>query len=178
MGEGLTHPGAAAGRGDAVMLLQVQRRWFSPRSSIGRLYVNGLYHSFTLEDADRELQGQSVLKWKVKNQTAIPRGRYPVIVNRSNRFSALATKRAGHPVDVFLPLLLNVSGFDGVRIHPGNGPQHTEGCILVGNTRAVDWVSSSRAAFDALLPKIEHALARGDTVAIEVGDDSDRVEVA
>lgn len=161
-----------------MLLLQVKRRWFSPRSTIGQLYVNGLRQCFTLEDADREVPGQAVLQWKVQNQTAIPRGRYRVVVDRSNRFSALATKRTGKPTDVFLPRLLRVPGFEGVRIHPGNGPQHTEGCLLVGHTRAADWVSSSQAAFAELLPKIQQALARGEAVEIEIGDDAEREVVA
>jgi hypothetical protein len=55
-----------------------------------------------------------------------------------------------------------------VRIHPGNTAADTEGCILVGVDRASDSIGRSRVAFDALFPKIQQALARGDLVSIEV----------
>jgi hypothetical protein len=62
-------------------------------------------------------------EWKVQNKTAIPHGRYRVIITRSERFS----RKAGH--DVYLPELLSVPGFDKIRIHGGNGPEDTDGCI-------------------------------------------------
>jgi hypothetical protein len=55
--------------------------------------------------------------------TAIPCGRYEVIVNHSQKL-----KRR-------LPLLLNVEGFTGIRIHAGKNERHTEGCILVGDNK-------------------------------------------
>jgi hypothetical protein len=57
------------------------------------------------------------------------------------------------------PLLLNVPNFDGIRIHPGNTDQDTEGCILVGQTKRKDFIGNSRAAFQALFTKLETAAA-------------------
>jgi hypothetical protein len=107
--------------------------------------LDGQRACFTLEDAVR--QGDIMLV-KVSGQTAIPAGRYEVVVSWSERF-----KRR-------LPLLLGVPNFTGVRIHPGNTDADTEGCILVGEERADNRILSSRKAFDAIFPKIEAAAAR------------------
>jgi len=94
------------------MELKLIRETKTNDSTIGKLYVNELYHCYTLEDKEREV--------KVQNVTAIPKGRYEVIVNFSNRFQQQ------------MPLLLNVPNFEGVRIHWGNYSKDTEGCILLG----------------------------------------------
>jgi hypothetical protein len=54
-------------------------------------------------------------------------------------------------------LLLDVPGFEGVRIHTGNSASDTDGCLLVGQvvSEAVIW--KSRAAFDALFAKMRQA---------------------
>ncbi len=122
------------------MDLKVLRKELTPRSTLGELHVDGRFECFTLEDAVRPV--------KIKGVTAIPAGIYEVVVNFSQRF-----QRA-------LPLLLNVPNFDGVRIHAGNTDADTEGCLLVGKTHSADFIGNSRAAFDALFPKIEKAAAR------------------
>src|SRR5262249_6892104 len=60
-----------------------------------------------------------------------------------------------------LPELQDVPNFTGVRIHPGNTDADTEGCILVGQTKATDFIGKSRAAFDVLFPKIQAAAQTG-----------------
>lgn len=50
---------------------------------------------------------------------AIPAGRYRVVVTHSPRFKK------------DLPLLVNVRGFDGIRIHGGTKPEHSAGCICI-----------------------------------------------
>ncbi len=49
----------------------------------------------------------------------IPTGRYTVEVTWSPRFKKL------------LPILKNVPGREGIRIHRGTKPEHSRGCILV-----------------------------------------------
>lgn len=125
------------------MNLVLIRRWLTPQSTIGELFVEGetARRCVTLEDPVRPA--------KIAGQTAIPAGRYRVVVTESRRF-----KRP-------LPLLLDVPDFEGVRIHPGNTCEDTEGCILVGQTMAPDRVLRSRAAFGTLFPLIQEAVAKG-----------------
>jgi hypothetical protein len=142
------------------MKLDLYRESSTPKSTPGRLHVEDVFECFTLEDPVRD--------HKVDRVTAIPAGTYDITITRSNRFSALASQKAKKPIDVFLPLLNNVPGFDGVRIHTGNYATETEGCILVGASRNVDVIYESRKAFDRLFQKISDALARKETVSLEI----------
>lgn len=129
------------------MELKLVRKQFTNDSTIGELSVNGKFECFTLEDRVRAV--------KIKGETAIPLGAYEVVVTFSNRFRKP------------LPLFLNVPGFEGVRIHAGNTKKDTEGCILVGQTKAKDMVGKSRAAFDILFTKIK-AAAQKEKIFIEI----------
>lgn len=100
------------------MELKLVRSVFNQKSTLGKLSVNGNFFAFTCEDAVRDLNGDC--SKKIKNETAIDGGRYEVILSFSNRFQR------------YLPLLLNVSCFEGIRIHGGNTAADTEGCILIG----------------------------------------------
>ncbi len=119
------------------MLIVIRRLYKGDKSIIGEMTVDGIFECFTLEDLERPV--------KIKGETAIPKGTYKVIINESNRF-----KRQ-------LPLLLNVPGFEGVRIHSGNTNHDTEGCILVGQTRHKEFIGKSRKAFDKLFKKMQRA---------------------
>ena len=121
------------------MELKLRRFEFGTTYTIGKLYVDDVYFCFTLEDKVREGE-------KVYGQTAIPYGTYSVIIDHSNRFNR------------DLPHILNVPGFEGVRIHTGNTSADTEGCILVGTTWAgKDFVGNSKFAFDPLFEKMKTA---------------------
>ncbi len=126
------------------MNLQLIRNKSSAKSTIGRLLIDGAFECWTLEDVVRPA--------KIAHETAIPAGRYKVVITESARF-----KRR-------LPLLVGVPGFDGIRIHPGNSDVDTDGCILVGNAAAKDWISGSRLAFDALFAKLD--AGQGATITI------------
>jgi hypothetical protein len=129
------------------MQLQVLRKTFTGQSTIGELLVDGQFECFTLEDVVRPE--------KIFGETAIPDGSYRVVVTMSPRF-----KRR-------LPLLVDVPGYTGVRIHPGNTRRDTLGCLLVGRGKAKDVISGSQVAFAALLQKIEKA-ALTEEVIIEL----------
>ena len=128
------------------MRLVLKRIAFRKTYTIGKLYVDGVYFCDTLEDPVREGE-------KIYGRTAIPAGKYDVLITMSPRFRKM------------LPLLLNVPGFEGVRIHSGNKGDDTEGCILVGINDKPGWVSQSRATMTRLTAKLESA---DDPISIEI----------
>lgn len=140
------------------MLLEVKREPSAQGCTLGSLSVDGQFECFTLEDVVREVPEEAVETWKIPGETAIPSGTYEVIVNLSTRFGRL------------LPLLLNVPGFQGVRIHSGNAAADTEGCILVGGRRTDSEVLDSRLAFRSLFARIQTAITRNEPVHIRISN--------
>lgn len=139
------------------MELRIKRIEKSDKCTIGKLYVGNDFQCYTLEDVEREVEGKPVKDWKIKGETAIPRGKYNVVVTVSPRFK----KR--------LPRLEGVAGFEGVLIHTGNTAKNTEGCILVGTSKISDvMIGQSQQAFDMLMPKIEAALEHKEKITIEI----------
>ena len=157
------------------MRLVLTRDLFGTTATLGTLRLYGALdlgghpiddgaELFTCEDVDRGLDAAipATLARKVKGATAIPVGTYRVAVTMSQRFGRR------------LPLLLGVPGFAGIRIHPGNGPEDTEGCILVGGRRddAGGRVLDSRAPCDWLCAVIAAELQRGGQVTLEIRRDA------
>jgi Family of unknown function (DUF5675) len=125
--------------------IKVIRKEFTQESTIGELYVNEEFHCYTLEDVERADGAQ-----KVFGKTAIPKGRYKLIVNMSNRFKKE------------MPLLINVAGFDGVRIHAGNTAADTLGCVLVGKSKAANKIYNCGGVFTSLVDKIKAGTANSE----------------
>jgi hypothetical protein len=138
------------------MELELKRDPSTENGTFGKLYAAGVFCCHTLEDEVREVPEIPVQGWKVKSETAIPRGRYKVIISKSQRFKK------------DLPLLLNVPGFEGIRIHPGNTNHDTEGCILVGQGKTDVALTESRAAFAEAMEDIRGAIENGEEVWVTV----------
>lgn len=134
------------------MTLELKREIFRDNYTISKLYVNGEYFCDTLEDTDRSLYSTDSLEHiksiKVYGKTAIPYGTYEIAISYSDRFKK------------FLPLLLRVPGYDGIRIHPGNTEEDTLGCILPGVYNKVSKVINSRITFNKLFPLIQKAIKK------------------
>ena len=120
--------------------------------TLGILWMQTKPELFVLEDAVREQAGVPVESWKLPGVTAIPTGRYRVIIDYSDHFGK------------DLPHVLGVPGFDGIRIHPGNTPLDTEGCLLVGYSASIlaGTISQSAAASGMFQQELAKMLEQDD----------------
>ena len=121
------------------MLIEVKRFEFKDTHTVGKMYVDGIYECYTLEDVVRNGS-------KVIGKTAIPTGEYKVIIDRSVRFKQ------------DMPHILDVPNFTGIRIHAGNTSAHTDGCILLGTTwTGGDFIGNSKLAYNKFFKKLKQA---------------------
>lgn len=122
-----------------LTLIRIANR---PTYCIGKLYIDGKWFCDVIEDVDRGLDDsmaeEEIIKKKVKGETAIPTGIYPVYLTYSPKYKKQ------------MPLIDNVKGYSGIRIHSGNTSKDTEGCLIVGKNKEVGKVLESRKTYDAL----------------------------
>ena len=115
------------------------------------------YFCDTLEPTWRDYANGA---YKVKGRSAIPEGRYAVVISYSPKFKQ------------WLPILLGGPEFNrkwqGIRIHAGNCSEDTEGCILVGKNREVGKVLDSRIWVHRLKQKIVEAKDKGEAVWLTI----------
>lgn len=144
------------------MTIRIDRQWKKAEYTISKVYINGRYYGCNaLEDTDRGLlqamQIAEIRKRKIKGKTAIPRGYYDVKVTWSEKYQRN------------MPLVVDVPGFSGIRLHSGNSAKDTEGCILFGKNDKVGWISDSRYWTDKIYRLINTALAKGEKITLIVG---------
>ena len=105
---------------------------------------------------------EAVLRSKKKCESlkpfAIPEGRYAVVISYSPKFKQ------------WLPILLGVPMFKGIRIHAGNTAKDTAGCILVGENKEKGKVLNSRLWLNRLKQKIVEAKDKGEAVWLTIID--------
>ena len=139
------------------MEIKLIRESFGDTFTEGKLLIDNVFECYTVEDTDKKMEDD--LTVKVNGKTAIPRGRYEVILSMSNRFKKV------------LPEVLNVPGFAGIRIHSGNSSVDTEGCIILGsvnNKLDDDWIGGSKIALTQFMAKLETAKENNEKVYIEI----------
>lgn len=146
-----------------MKLLLRRTAQLGPRTFGDLLAEDGHRLCHTLEDEIREIEGQPVAAWKIKGATAIP-----------------STLHAGHPYRVTLeysprfgPDTLTVHGVEGfshIRMHAGNTEDDTEGCPLLGMAINDGGIvgGTSRPAVQLVREVVRQALARGETVWLEI----------
>lgn len=129
-----------------ITLIRIANR---PTYCIGKLYIDGKYFCDTIEDTDRGLDDkmseEEILKYKIKSETAIPTGIYQITITYSPKYKKN------------MPLINNVKGYSGIRIHSGNTSKDTEGCLIVGKNKEVGKVLESRVTYNALYKRLVQA---------------------
>ena len=148
-----------------IMKLTIKLLANRPTYSISKLYIDDVYFCDVLEDTQRGLKQtddlQVIKSKKVYGDTAIPRGTYKITMDVvSNKFKSRSWAK---PYGGKLPRLLDVPGYEGVLIHPGNTSKDTLGCILVGKNNIVGQVTNSVNTFHTLMNKL---LAEKDDITI------------
>jgi hypothetical protein len=124
------------------------------------MFLDGDFFADTLEpqvrdfnhDGDLEDEGEG----KIYGETAIPYGRYPVVVTYSARFKRM------------LPLIMKVPDFTGVRIHALNWPYQTMGCIGVGENKVQGGLINSRLHENELTSMLLAYQEAGEEIYINI----------
>jgi len=135
------------------MKLELKRDVFADTFTLGTLLANGKHLGFTCEDTDRKLEDGNE---KIYGKTAIPRGKYKVIISYSQRFKKP------------MPEVLDVPGFSGVRIHGGNVAEDSLGCVLLGAMRTQNGTANCAVINQKLIALIEQAEENGEKVYLEI----------
>lgn len=143
------------------MEIEIKRLWKKDSYTIGKLYINGKYFCETLEDTDRNLTSDmsitEIKNKKVYGKTAIPSGLYTILYTYSPKYQRL------------MPLVDNVKGFSGIRIHSGNTAEDSLGCILLGFNKEKGKVLQSRDTCNKFYKLIEEAIyKKGEAITLKI----------
>ena len=95
-------------------IITVLRFDYSKNHTKSIIFVNDQFFCFGMEPENKfnnTIKGQRDL---------IPEGTYPIILSKSPKFKRV------------LPEILNVPNNSGIRIHAGNFPSDTSGCLVLG----------------------------------------------
>lgn len=152
------------------MELKVKRKAKRETYVIGDLSIDEVFFSNTLEDTDRgltsDMSDEQIKEIKQKGITAIPTGRYKVVMNvQSPKFSKYKQYEF---CKGYLPRLVDVPGYEGVLIHIGNYPKDTDGCILVGKNTVKGAVMNSTATFKKLYDILKNEDEAGEDIYITI----------
>ena len=152
------------------MDLLLTRNYKKNKYTIGNLYINNKLFSNTLEDMDRSLTSDmdesEIKSLKVYGETAIPTGTYTIDMNTiSPRFK---DRTWAKPYGGKVPRLLNVKGFSGVLIHPGNSAKDSSACVLIGLNTKVGMVTNSTEYFHKLMKVLLEAKLKEEKITITI----------
>lgn len=135
------------------MLIKVKRQTESNEWTQGRLFIDGVYECFTLEDQKQEK--------KVMHETRIPEGAYKI---KLRTFGGHHEKYKVKFPDMHKGMLWlqDVPGFHDILIHIGNTDDDSSGCLLVGKDFYGGKVTKSTVAYTDLYKKVVNAAEKGE----------------
>ncbi|WP_439182501.1 DUF5675 family protein [Carboxylicivirga taeanensis] len=149
------------------MELKVLRYSSSKESTLGLLFIDGVFACYTLEDEHRAV--------KVIGETRIPAGRYRVELRTFGGHHWRYLKKYGPEFHKGMLQVMDVPGFTDILLHIGNDDDDTAGCLLVGDTannnqEKAGFIGNSTVAYNRFYPLVRDAILRGDEVILEVRD--------
>lgn len=155
------------------MELLLERKWIKEKYTIGKLYVDGVFFSNTLEDKVRDLNKNGTFdngEYKVYGETAIPYGTYEITLD------VVSPKFSKYPFyqEVCkgkLPRLLNVPHFEGILIHCAEGPKGADllqGCIAVGENKIKGGLINCKDYFKKLYSLLYNANKNNEKIIIKI----------
>ncbi|MFK7922055.1 MAG: DUF5675 family protein [Bacteroidia bacterium] len=160
------------------MVIDVVRYSFGKHDTLGKLYIDGEFVAYTLEDEKRET--------KVKHETCIPAGKYKLSLRTvggfHNRYTNARDFKSFH---IGMLWVREVPQFEFILIHVGNTDKDTSGCLLVGlepdrnkenKIEEKRMIVGSRSAYKRVYPKIANHLATGQPAVIRYTEDVNHVE--
>ena len=154
------------------MKILIDRKWKKNEYTIGKLYVDGVFFSNTLEDKDRGLTSsmslEEIKKEKKAGETAIPTGTYEIRMDISSPRFSKSNWYIKNCNGARMPRLKDVPGYDGVLIHCGNTAKDTEGCILVGKNDVKGMVTKSKDYFLKLYNIMYAVYKKGENIEITI----------
>jgi hypothetical protein len=154
------------------MKIVVKRFADNEDTTMGILYIDGIFQCFTIEDEERDI--------KVKGETRVPNGTYGISLRSEGGFHARYSKKYGDMHKGMLCIhnapnwkIINAGmEFQYILIHTGNTEKHTMGCLLLNNAVSGKTFtgSSSVDAYKTIYPKITKAILDGEKVTIQYVD--------
>lgn len=144
------------------MKLEVKRFSSSPESTLGLLFIDGVFFCFTIEDQEQEV--------KVKSETRIPEGSYKIVLRNVGGMTEKYAKRFPE-IHKGMLWVTNVPGFEYILIHMGNSEKDSAGCLLlvdsiVNNKLNEGGGSLSQQAYLRVYRKVLAALEVNEPVTV------------
>lgn len=152
------------------MELLLDRKYCKDKYTVGRLYIDGVFFSNTLEDKVRDINKNGKFdngEYKVYAETAIPYGEYEITLDVvSPKFSKYQFYK--EVCNGKVPRLLNVPHFEGILIHCGSTANNSAGCILVGNNTIKGGLTNSKETFKKLYSILDKANKNNEKITIKI----------
>lgn len=155
------------------MNLLLERKYCKEKYTVGRLLVNGVFFSNTLEDKVRDINKNGKFdngEYKVYAETAIPYGEYEITLDVvSPKFSKY--QFYNEVCNGKLPRLLNVPNFEGILIHCADGPKGHNllaGCIGIGFNTIKGGLTKGKETFKELYSILDKANKNNEEITIKI----------
>lgn len=131
-----------------IHILSVHRFDYAKNHTKSIIFIDGQFICFGMEPENKvnnQIPGQRDL---------IPEGKYQLVLSMSPKFKKL------------LPEVIDVPFNTGIRIHAGNHPSETSGCLLVGAYFADNMLLDSNKMLNKIIDKLIEFKANNEGVRI------------